>query len=42
VGYVFVVFALLVGFNIGYDSYVLGMLIFGGILLLRDVIFYYK
>jgi len=41
VGYAFVVFALLIWFNISYDNYVLGMLIFGTILLLRDLYFYY-
>ena len=42
VGYGFILFALLFWYSVGFDYTILGMLIFGGILLLRDIIIYYK
>ena len=42
VGYGFILFALLFWYAVGFDSTILGMLIFGGIISLRDVIYYRK
>jgi len=42
VGYILIIFALLAWYAVEFDNYILGMLIFGGILLLRDVIVFYR
>jgi len=42
IGYFFILFALLFWYSVGFDYTILGMLIFGTILLLRDLIIYYR